>query len=225
MSIPPYARGYDGFEGRVGRTAADSTRAWAYPPSAPPGAPNIVVILIDDMGFSDTGPYGSEIDTPHLDRLAASGVRFTNYHTTPLCSPSRASLLTGINAHRAGYGYVSNADPGFPGLRLELADDALTLPEMLRDNGYATYAVGKWHLVRDANMGPGRTKDSWPTQRGFDRYYGSLEGLNSFFHPNQLTSDNGAVETEEYPENYYLCLLYTSPSPRDRQKSRMPSSA
>ena len=204
MSIPPYARGYDGFEGRVGRTAADSTPAWTYPPSAPPGAPNIVVVLIDDMGFSDTGPYGSEIDTPHLDRLAASGVRFTNYHTTPLCSPSRASLLTGINAHRAGYGYVSNADPGFPGLRLELADDALTLPEMLRDNGYATYAVGKWHLVRDANMGPGRTKDSWPTQRGFDRYYGSLEGLNSFFHPNQLTSDNGAVETEEYPENYYL---------------------
>ncbi|WP_072806204.1 arylsulfatase [Rhodococcoides yunnanense] len=204
MPIPPHARGYEGFEGRVGRTTADSTPSWTYPPTAPAGAPNIVVILIDDMGYSDTGPYGSEIETPHLDRLAATGVRFTNYHTTPLCSPSRASLLTGINAHRAGYGYVSNADPGFPGLRLELADDVSTLPEILRDNGYATYAVGKWHLVRDANMGPGRTKDSWPTQRGFDRYYGSLEGLNSFYHPNQLTSDNGAVEVDEYPEGYYL---------------------
>lgn len=204
MPIPPHARGYEGFEGRVGRTTADSTPAWTYPPTAPAGAPNIIVILIDDMGYSDTGPYGSEIDTPNLNRLAERGVRFTNYHTTPLCSPSRASLLTGINAHRAGYGYVSNADPGFPGLRLELADDVLTLPEILRDNGYATYAVGKWHLVRDANMAPGRTKDSWPTQRGFDRYYGSLEGLNSFYHPNQLTSDNGAVEVEEYPEGYYL---------------------
>lgn len=204
MPIPPHARGYEGFEGRVGRTVADSTPSWKYPPSAPPKSPNIVVILIDDMGYSDTGPYGSEIDTPNLDRLAASGVRFTNYHTTPLCSPSRAALLTGINAHRAGYGYVSNADPGFPGLRLELADDVQTLPEILQDNGYATYAVGKWHLVRDANMAPGRTKDSWPTQRGFDRYYGSLEGLNSFYHPNQLTSDNGAVEVDEYPADYYL---------------------
>nr|WP_296769676.1 arylsulfatase [Rhodococcus sp. (in: high G+C Gram-positive bacteria)] len=204
MTIPPNARGYEGFEGRVGRTTADSAPSWKYPPSAPAGAPNIVVILVDDMGYSDTGPYGSEIDTPNLDRLAAAGVRFTNYHTTPLCSPSRAALLTGINAHRAGYGYVSNADPGFPGLRLELADDVLTLPEILRENGYATYAVGKWHLVRDANMSPGCTKDSWPTQRGFDRYYGSLEGLNSFYHPNQLTSDLGAVEVDEYPEDYYL---------------------
>ncbi|MGF0313983.1 arylsulfatase [Rhodococcus sp. IEGM1428] len=204
MPVPPHARGYDGFEGRIGRTTADSTPSWTYPPEAPSTAPNIVIVLVDDMGYSDTGPYGSEIDTPNLNRLAASGIRFTNYHTTPLCSPSRASLLTGLNAHRAGYGYVSNADPGYPGLRLELADDVLTLPEILRENGYATYAVGKWHLVRDANMGPGRTKDSWPTQRGFDRYYGSLEGLNSFFHPNQLTSDNGAVEVDEYPTDYYL---------------------
>jgi arylsulfatase A-like enzyme len=204
MSIPPHARGYENFWGRVGRTASDSTPSWSYPPNAPEGAPNIIVVVVDDMGFSDTGPYGSEIDTPNLNRIAANGFRFTNYHTTPLCSPSRAALLTGINAHRAGYGYVSNADPGFPGLRLELADDVLTLPEILRSNGYATYAVGKWHLVRDANMGPGRTKDSWPTQRGFDRYYGSLEGLNSFYHPNQLTSDNGAVEVDEYPESYYL---------------------
>lgn len=204
MPIPPNARGYERFEGRIGRTTADSTPSWTSPPTAPPNAPNIVVIVIDDMGYSDTGPYGSEIDTPNLDRLAASGIKFTNYHTTPLCSPSRASLLTGLNAHRAGYGYVSNADPGYPGLRLELADDVSTLPEILRDNGYATYGVGKWHLVRDANMGPGSTKDSWPTQRGFDRYYGSLEGLNSFFHPNQLTSDNGAVEVDQYPPDYYL---------------------
>lgn len=204
MTLPPHARGYEGFAGHIGRTTGDSTPAWTTDPSAAPGSPNIVVVLIDDMGFSDIGPFGSEIDTPNLDRLAASGVRLTNYHTTPLCSPSRAALLTGINPHRAGYGFVANADPGFPGLRLELAEDVLTLPEMLRAGGYATYGVGKWHLVRDANLRPGAVRDSWPTQRGFDRYYGSLEGLNSFFHPNQLVSDNSVVDIDEYPENYYL---------------------
>lgn len=204
MTLPPHARGYDGFAGHIGRTTDDSTPAWTTDPSAAPGSPNIVVVLIDDMGFSDIGPFGSEIDTPNLDRLAASGVRLTNYHTTPLCSPSRAALLTGLNPHRAGYGFVANADPGFPGLRLELAEDVLTLPEILRKGGYATYGVGKWHLVRDANLRPGSVRDSWPTQRGFDRYYGSLEGLNSFFHPNQLVSDNSVVDVEEYPENYYL---------------------
>ncbi|MFE3291329.1 arylsulfatase [Rhodococcus sp. NPDC059234] len=204
MTVPPHARGYDGFAGRIGRTTDDSTPSWTPTPTATPGSPNIVVVLIDDMGYSDIGPFGSEIDTPSLDRLAASGVRLTNYHTTPLCSPSRAALLTGLNPHRAGYGFVANADPGYPGLRLELAEDVLTLPEILRGNGYATYAVGKWHLVRDADMRPGATRASWPTQRGFDRYYGSLEGLNSFYYPNQLVSDNSVVDVDEYPENYYL---------------------
>lgn len=202
--LPPHARGYEGFGGTVGRTTTESTPHWPAEPTAPEGAPNIVVVLIDDMGFSDIGPFGSEIDTPNLDRLAASGVRLTNYHTTPVCSPARAALLTGVNPHRAGYGSVANSDPGYPGLRLELADDVLTLPEALRANGYATYAVGKWHLARDTNLAPGRTRDSWPLQRGFDRYYGSLEGLNSFRHPNQLTVDNGAADADEYPPGYYL---------------------
>ncbi|MFE9580758.1 arylsulfatase [Nocardia sp. NPDC006044] len=204
MPVPSHARGYESFAGTIGRTTADSTPEWTYPPTAPAGAPNIIVVLVDDMGYSDIGPFGSEIDTPTLDRLAARGVRLTNYHTTPLCSPSRAALLTGINSHRAGFGFVANADPGYPGLRLELADDVLTLPEILRANGYATYAVGKWHLVRDATMNPAAHRDSWPTQRGFDRYYGSLEGLNSFYYPNQLVSDSSVVDVEEYPEGYYL---------------------
>lgn len=203
-ALPPHARGYEGFEGRIGRTAADSTPSWPTATAPAPGSPNIVVVLIDDMGYSDIGPFGSEIETPTLDRLAAQGIRMTNYHTTPLCSPSRAALLTGLNPHRAGYGFVANADPGYPGLRLELADDVQTLPEILRGAGYATYAVGKWHLVRDANLAPGRSRDSWPTQRGFDRYYGSLEGLNSFYYPNQLISDNSVVDVDEYPEGYYL---------------------
>ncbi|NKY86813.1 arylsulfatase [Nocardia veterana] len=204
MPVPEYARGYDAFTGEIGRTTSDSTPAWDYPPSAPAGSPNIIVVLVDDMGYSDIGPFGSEIDTPTLDRLAERGVRLTNYHTTPLCSPSRAALLTGLNSHRAGFGFVANADPGYPGLRLELADDVLTLPEILRSGGYATYAVGKWHLVRDATMNPAAHRDSWPTQRGFDRYYGSLEGFNSFFYPNQIVSDSSVVDIEEYPPDYYV---------------------
>ncbi|MFW0786037.1 arylsulfatase [Gordonia sp. CPCC 206044] len=202
--LPENARGYEGFGGTVGRTTSTSQAWWPDERQTPPGAPNIVVVLIDDMGYSDVSPFGAEIDTPHIDRLARNGFRLSNYHTTPVCSPARAALLTGLNPHRAGYGSVANSDPGFPGLRLELADDVLTLPEILRESGYATFAIGKWHLVRDANLGPGRTRDSWPLQRGFDSYYGSLEGLNSFFHPNQLTVDNSPVDVREYPEGYYV---------------------
>jgi len=202
--FPDNARGYEGFGGIVGRTTSQSQPWWPPEPSAPTRSPNIVVVLVDDMGYSDIGPFGAEIDTPNIDRLAETGFRLSNYHTTPVCSPARAALLTGLNPHRAGYGSVANSDPGFPGLRLELADDVLTLPEILRSGGYATYAVGKWHLVRDANMSPGRTRDSWPLQRGFDSYYGSLEGLNSFFHPNQLIADNSVVDVREYPDDYYV---------------------
>ncbi|MBM7368135.1 arylsulfatase [Gordonia hydrophobica] len=203
-SIPAHARGYDGFGGTVGRTTSQSTPWWPDEPSTPERAPNIVVVLVDDLGYSDIGPFGAEIPTPHIDRLADAGFRLSNYHTTPVCSPARAALLTGVNPHRAGYGSVANSDPGFPGLRLELADDVLTLPEILRESGYATFAVGKWHLVRDADMSPGRSRKSWPLQRGFDSYYGSLEGLNSFFNPNQLIADNSVVDVDEYPEGYYV---------------------
>lgn len=202
--VPPYARGYEGFGGTIGRTMTQSSPWWPEPSRPPSGAPNIVVVVVDDMGFSDTGPYGSEIPTPNIDMLADSGVKFTNFHTTPLCSPSRAALLTGVNPHRAGYGIVANSDPGYPGLRLELPDDVQTLPEALQASGYSTFAVGKWHLVRDSEMAEGGSKKSWPLQRGFDRYYGSLEGMNSFFYPNQLISDNSPVDIDEYPPDYYV---------------------
>ncbi|GEE03779.1 arylsulfatase [Gordonia spumicola] len=202
--IPEYARGYADFGGTIGRTTSESTAWWPDDDAADGRRPNIVVVLVDDLGYSDIGPFGAEIPTPNIDRLADSGYRLSNYHTTPVCSPARAALLTGVNPHRAGYGSVANSDPGFPGLRLELADDVLTLPEILRESGYATFAVGKWHLVRDADMSPGRSRKSWPLQRGFDSYYGSLEGLNSFFHPNQLIADNSVVDVDEYPEGYYV---------------------
>src|SRR6188472_2725610 len=114
---------YEGFGGRVGRTFAGSEGWWPPRPQPGAGAPNIVIVLCDDLGWSDLGCYGSEIETPNLDALAAAGVQCTNFHVTPMCSPTRAALLTGVNSHRAGAGSVANSDPGFPGYAAELAHD------------------------------------------------------------------------------------------------------
>lgn len=203
-SVPEYARGYAGRPGRIGRLAAETDFGWPRERRAPKGAPNVIVVLLDDMGYSDIAPFGGEIDTPNLSRLAGEGVALTNYHTTPLCSPSRAAFLTGCNPHRVGYSMVANFDLGLPGFEAELPDDVLTLPEILRESGYATFAVGKWHLCRDAAMHDAADKSHWPLQRGFDRYYGTLESANTFFHPNRITSDNSAVRIEDYPDDYYL---------------------
>ncbi|GAA1166800.1 arylsulfatase [Kitasatospora gansuensis] len=194
---------YAGFPGTVGRTFGDSTPAWPTRNRARTGAPNIVVVLIDDMGYSDIGPFGSEIPTPTLDRLADNGVRLSNYHTMPLCSPARAALLTGLNPHRVGYSFVANADPGFPGYGMEVAGDIPTLAELLHDSGYATYAVGKWHLTRDSTSNAADSRANWPLQKGFDQYYGVLEGLTSLFHPHQLVRDNSPLDIDELPDGYY----------------------
>lgn len=204
MDIPAGARGYEGFGGRIGRTWGESEPWWPAPPTPPVSAPNIIVVLMDDMGFSDIGPFGSEIETPTLDRLAARGTRFTNYHTTSVCSPARAALLTGLNPHRAGFATVAGNDIGFPGYTMEIAEDVLTLPEALQAAGYATFAVGKWHLTRDSGINEAASRRSWPTQRGFDRYYGALEGFTDFFFPHRLVSDNSPVEIDQYPDGYYL---------------------
>lgn len=195
---------YEWFHGTVGRTVPESTSWWSDPVRPPAGAPNIVLVLLDDLGYSDIGPFGSEIATPNVDALAANGLRLSNYHTAPLCSPARAALLTGLNPHRAGFGGVANLDPGFPGYTMEIADDVPTLAEALREAGYATFAVGKWHLTRDSLMHDGAAKSSWPCQRGFDRFYGVLEGLTNLHHPHRLIVDNSPVEIDQYRDDYYL---------------------
>jgi arylsulfatase len=195
---------YAGFAGRIGRTISESEPAWPEPVRPPDAAPNIVIILVDDLGFADIGPYGSEIDTPHLDRLAADGLLFTNYHTTPLCSPSRAALLTGVNPHKAGFAFPANSDPGYPAYWFELPDNVPTIAETLRDNGYATFMVGKWHLTGDRSLHDAASRSSWPIQRGFDRYFGSLEGFTNLHAPHRLVWDNSPFPVAEYPEGYYL---------------------
>ena len=195
---------YEGFGGKVGKVFASSEPEWPPVPTAPRGAPNVVVILADDLGFADLGCYGSEIDTPNLDELAATGVRYTNFHVTPMCSPTRASLLTGLNSHLAGVGHVAHSDPGFPGYAMELTDRAATMAEIFRDNGYATMMLGKWHLTKDSHLSDASPKHSWPCQKGFERFYGILDGFTNFHQPHRLYEDNHHVEVDRYPDDYYF---------------------
>lgn len=198
------ADAYAGFGGSVGRTFAGSESWWPERPRPGADAPNVVVILVDDLGFADLGCYGSEIPTPNLDRVAAEGVQFTNFHVTPMCSPTRAALLTGVNPHRAGVGHVANSDPGFPGYAAELSDEVATAAEVLRDAGYHTMAIGKWHLTKDSDLSDAGPRQSWPCQRGFDRYYGVLDAFTNLHHPHRLVEDNHTVELDEYPDGYYV---------------------
>ncbi len=195
---------YAGFEGTVGRTIAASQSWWPPRPTPPEGAPNIVIMLADDLGFADLGCYGSEVETPRLDRLAAEGLRYTNFHVTPMCSPTRAALLTGRNSHAVGVGWVAHADPGFPGYAMELASNVPTMAEILRDAGYATMMVGKWHLSKDTALSPFQRMHSWPVQRGFDRYFGFLGPFTNLHMPNELMEDNARIEIDRYPDGYYF---------------------
>ncbi|HEV2126771.1 MAG TPA: sulfatase-like hydrolase/transferase, partial [Chloroflexota bacterium] len=174
-------------------------------PAAGRRRPNIVLILVDDMGFSDIGCYGSEIETPNLDRLASGGVRLTQMYNGARCCPTRASLLTGLYPHQAGVGHMVN-NLGVPSYQGYLNDQCVTIAEALEPAGYRTYMSGEWHVGGQYSTKP----DEWkagqpgfptPLQRGFDRHYGTMAGAGSFFNPHTLMRDGEFVEPEG--EHYY----------------------
>jgi arylsulfatase A-like enzyme len=193
---------YEPFDGVIARTQADSQPSWPVPPHPGDDAPNVVVILLDDTGFSHFGCYGSDLATPNIDALAAGGLRYSNFHVTPLCSPTRAALLTGRNHHAVGMRAISNFDSGYPHMRGHITSHATTMAEVLRDTGYATFAVGKWHLCPMEDASAAGPYDQWPCQRGFDRFYGFLEGETDQFSPD-LVYDNHRVEPPSTPEEGY----------------------
>lgn len=164
------------------------------------GKPNILLILNDDMGFSDIGCYGGEIETPNLDRLAANGLRYSQFYNTARCSPSRASLLTGLHPHQTGIGILtySTGPEGYAG---NLNRRCVTIAEVLRKAGYGTYLSGKWHVAGNLT----EPTDAWPLQRGFDKFWGTIIGAGSFYNPNTLTSgnDNAEHEAETDPSFFY----------------------
>ncbi|HKJ68694.1 MAG TPA: sulfatase-like hydrolase/transferase, partial [bacterium] len=162
--------------------------------------PNIVLILADDMGFSDPGCFGGEIATPHLDQLAKNGLLFTQFYNTARCSPSRASLLTGLYPHQTGVGHLATSQFEPDAYQGYLNNHCVTIAEMLQEAGYATYMTGKWHI--------GTQRQAWPTRRGFDRFYGEHSYVDSYFYPtNQLYLDEEPVEAEG--DNWYSTDAYT----------------
>ncbi|MGY1552767.1 arylsulfatase [Microbacterium sp. A588] len=189
------------FGGKIGTTYRDSEAWWPERAQAT-GKSNVVFIVLDDLGFGSLGCYGSEIATPAMDALASDGAQLTNFHATALCSPTRASLLTGRNHHAVGMAYLSHVDDGFPGYRGRIGHDSATIAEMLVDEGYNTLAVGKWHLTPMDQTTPSGPYDQWPLARGFERYYGFLEGLTDQFHP-ELYYDNHPVPPPATPEEGY----------------------
>ena len=192
------------FRGTIGRDFTDSTAWWPAPLRPRPGSPNVLIFLLDDVGFAQLGCFGSDIDTPVIDGLAARGRRFTNFHTTALCSPTRSALLTGRNHHSNGIGRIVELATGFPGYDARIPKSNGFLSEILLALGYATFAVGKWHLTPEDESNLAAPRHRWPLGRGFERFYGFMGGETHQFVP-ALVSDNHQVRPPATPdEGYHL---------------------
>ncbi len=192
------------FKGTIGRYHWESTAWWPDDPRPPEAAPNVLLVILDDVGFAQLGCFGSDIATPHLDALAAGGLRYSSFHTTALCSPTRACVLTGRNHHRTGVGRIVDLATGFPGYDGRIPKACGMLPAILTPHGYAAYAVGKWHLTPEDEEHLGARRDRWPLGRGFERFYGFFPGETHQFVP-ALIHDNHQVEPPgTYEDGYHL---------------------
>jgi arylsulfatase A-like enzyme len=201
MGLDEYKPGTT-FPGRMGRTIGESAPAWPEPIRSEPGSPNVLYIVLDDTGYGQFGCYGSPINTPNLDRLAAGGLLYTNMHTTALCSPSRSCMLTGRNHHSNAMACITEGSTGFPGSNGAIPFENGFLSEMLLPHGYATYCVGKWHLTPSEQISAAGPYDRWPLGRGFERYYGFLGGDTHQYYPD-LVFDNHQIEPPKTPEEGY----------------------
>src|SRR4051812_21192429 len=201
MALNEYPPG-TGFPGVIGRTTDESSPAWPQPVRPVPGTPNVLMIVLDDTGFGQLGCYGSPIATPNFDALAADGLRYTNMHTTALCSPSRSCIVTGRNHHSNGMAAITELASGFPGYNGIVPFENGFLSEMLLGHGYNTYMIGKWHLTPSNHETAAGPYDRWPLARGFERFYGFLGGDTSQWYP-ELVYDNHQVEPPATPEEGY----------------------
>ncbi|MGH9033948.1 MAG: arylsulfatase, partial [Acidimicrobiia bacterium] len=192
------------FRGKIGRYRSESEPWWPEAVRPPPGAPNVLVVLLDDVGFAQVGCFGSDIDTPNFDRLAANGLRYTNFHTTALCSPTRACVLTGRNHHRVGMGRITDLATGFPGYNCRIGREHGFLSEMLVPHGYAAYAVGKWHLTPEDERDLGASRIRWPLGRGFERFYGFFGGETHQFAPSLVHDQHRVPPPRSWDDGYHL---------------------
>jgi arylsulfatase A-like enzyme len=192
------------FQGVIGNSYEESTPWWPEPPRPPAGTPNVLLVVLDDVGFAQFGCFGSDISTPTLDALAAGGLRYSNFHTTALCSPTRACLLTGRNHHSNSMGRITDLAMGFPGYTARIPKTNGFLPQMLTPLGYAAYAVGKWHLTPEEEWHAGASRERWPLARGFERWYGFFGGETHQFAPELVHDSHYVEQPRSMAEGYHL---------------------
>lgn len=201
MAIVEYEQG-SRFPGKIGRTVEESSTAWPSPQRAPEGAPNVLFVVLDDVGYGQLSCFGGLVETPAIDRIAARGLRYANMHTTSLCSPSRSCILTGRNHHSNGVAAIMEIATGYPGYDGRMPFENGMLSEHLLEAGYNTFCVGKWHLSPSEDNTAAGPFHRWPLGRGFERYYGFLGGETNQWYPD-LNRDNGSIRPERSPEEGY----------------------
>ena len=192
------------FKGKINVDIKDSIPDWEpyAQPMAPDGAPSILYVVLDDVGFSAMESYGGLIETPNINRIADRGLKYTNFHTTALCSPTRSCLLTGRNHTTNSMACITEAASGFPNASGHIPGECAMLPEILGERGWNTYIVGKWHLTPEDEMNMASTKKDWPLGRGFERFYGFLGAETNQWYPD-IVYDNHPVEQPSQPEDGY----------------------
>jgi arylsulfatase A-like enzyme len=201
------------FKGKIAISAKDSLPDWPQPINASTDAPNIVLILLDDIGFADTSTFGGVAQAPELDKLAAQGLRYNNFNTTSMCSPTRAALLTGRNHHRVGFGIIADDSGGYPGYNSVWKKSTASVAEVLRLNGYSTAAFGKWHNTPDWEISPLGPFDLWPTGLGFEHFYGFMgpAGAENQWEPERLYRDTTPIDPPATPaQGYHLTTDITN---------------
>lgn len=190
------------FEGKVAETFANSTPSYPQPVKAPEGSPNVLLILLDDVGFGMCSTFGGPVETPNMEKLAKNGLTYNRFHTTALCSPTRAALLAGRNHHSVGTGVIIEMGTGYPGYTGIIPRETALISQVLRDNGFATSMFGKWHNTPEGDISPAGPFDRWPTGLGFDYFYGFNQGEAHHFYPT-LYRNTVAVEAPNTPEEGY----------------------
>ena len=192
------------FTGTIGTTYRDSTASFPLPLEAPQGSPNVLLILLDDVGFGMCSTFGGPVPTPHMDQLAANGLRYTRFHTTALCSPTRGALLAGRNHHSVGTGVIIEMGTGFPGYTGILPRSTALVSQMLRDSGYATAMFGKWHNTPEPDISPAGPFDRWPTGLGFDYFYGFNQGETHQYYPTIYRNTTWVPQPKTPAQGYHF---------------------
>jgi arylsulfatase A-like enzyme len=192
------------FKGKIGETYKDSTPSYPLPIKAPKGSPNVLVILLDDVGFGMCSTFGGPVPTPHMDKLANNGLKYTRFHTTALCSPTRAALLAGRNHHSCGTGVIIEMGTGYPGYTGIIPKSTALISETLRDNGYATGMFGKWHNTPEPDISPAGPFDRWPTGLGFDYFYGFNQGETHQYFPTIYRNTSWLPQPKSPEQGYHF---------------------